>query len=176
MSRIRLACCLALLTWACGGASDPTPVDEADGAAVEAPPVPEGLPPAEPGTPLHDLRTAIAALAERPEHDSKFVRVQHVLIGVKGGQVPGVERSLAEAEARAAEIFRLAQDGEPFRQLQIGTDDPGPGEYAMQDAQRGNYAKAFGDVAWRLFPGEVGVCAYDPETSPFGYHVIRRIL
>jgi len=39
----------------------------------------------------------------------------------------------------------------------------------------------FGDVAWRLAVGEVGVMRYDGERfdvearSPFGYHLVKRL-
>lgn len=40
---------------------------------------------------------------------------------------------------------------------------------------RGAMVAAFGDVGFALQPGEYGVAGYDDESSPFGWHVIRRI-
>ena len=46
---------------------------------------------------------------------------------------------------------------------------------------RADMARAFGDVAWRLAVGEIGVSRYDggipgaDPASPFGYHIIKRL-
>jgi parvulin-like peptidyl-prolyl isomerase len=34
---------------------------------------------------------------------------------------------------------------------------------------------AFGDVGFTLRVGEIGLAPHDPTTSPFGWHVIKRI-
>ena len=162
-----------VLSLAC--ACSPSPAEPSAESPAEAGDAPLAVD-TSPGSPVADLRLAVAALAERPEHKSLFVRVQHVLIGVEGAPRTQFERTPEEAEALAANIFRRAQDGEAFRTLMIESDDPGPGEYTLQATSRQQFAEAFGDVAWRLFPGEIGVCVHDAETSPFGYHVIQRIL
>jgi parvulin-like peptidyl-prolyl isomerase len=33
----------------------------------------------------------------------------------------------------------------------------------------------FGDVAFELKVGEVGLCPFDGVRSPFGFHVIKRL-
>lgn len=40
---------------------------------------------------------------------------------------------------------------------------------------RNQLVAAFGDVGFALAVGEVGVAAYDAKTSPFGWHIIRRV-
>lgn len=40
---------------------------------------------------------------------------------------------------------------------------------------RDEMVPAFGDVGFTLRMGEVGLAPYDPQTSPFGWHVIKRI-
>jgi hypothetical protein len=35
-------------------------------------------------------------------------------------------------------------------------------------------AGAFGDVGFQLEVGGIGLAEYDPSTSPFGYHIIKR--
>ena len=48
----------------------------------------------------------------------------------------------------------------------------------MMDAvanPREKMVPAFGDVGFSLAPGAVGLAMYDTSTSPFGYHVIRRL-
>jgi parvulin-like peptidyl-prolyl isomerase len=36
-------------------------------------------------------------------------------------------------------------------------------------------APAFGDIGFALAPGEIGMASFDPRTSPFGWHIIKRI-
>ena len=43
------------------------------------------------------------------------------------------------------------------------------------DFPRGNMAKAFGDVGFSLDIGAMGMADYDSKTSPFGFHIIKRI-
>lgn len=33
----------------------------------------------------------------------------------------------------------------------------------------------FGNVGWRLQPGEIGVAPYDAKKSPYGWHIIKRL-
>ena len=40
---------------------------------------------------------------------------------------------------------------------------------------RGRMVKSFGDVAFSLEVGEVGLAEHDATTSPFGWHVIKRL-
>ncbi len=40
---------------------------------------------------------------------------------------------------------------------------------------RDRMAPAFGDVGFSLQPGEIGVASYDPKTSPFRIHIIKRL-
>jgi parvulin-like peptidyl-prolyl isomerase len=34
---------------------------------------------------------------------------------------------------------------------------------------------AFGNVGFALKVGEIGIADYDPHTSPFGWHIIKRL-
>ena len=34
---------------------------------------------------------------------------------------------------------------------------------------------AFGNVGFKLAVDEIGVADYDPTTSPYGWHVIKRV-
>ncbi len=40
---------------------------------------------------------------------------------------------------------------------------------------RGRMVPGFSDTAFSLKPGEIGIAAYNPQTCPFGYHVIKRL-
>ena len=48
----------------------------------------------------------------------------------------------------------------------------------MQGARsfsRDEMVPAFGDVGFALAVGEIGLAAYDQTSSPFGWHVIKRL-
>jgi hypothetical protein len=137
------------------------------------------------------LNSAIDALAARPEDGTSEVTVQHLLVGVVGN-LPGVTRPGGDAERLTAELYLRAKDGEDFDDLvREYTDDTHPGIYRMitsgkSDEARGTLlrsemVKGFGDVAWRLAVGEIGVVPYDPPpqfgggTSPFGFHIVKRL-
>ena len=129
----------------------------------------------------------------RGEDEPDFVTVQHILIGVKGS-VPGksISRSKDEARKLAEELFERAKTTEDFRSLVSEyTDDSAPGIYKManvgvefdKSAQspeeqihaRGGMVGAFGDTGFPLEAGEVGLAEYDPASSPFGWHIVKRI-
>ena len=128
--------------------------------------------------------TAKTAEGVEPDH----ITVQHILIGFEGS-VPGksITRSMEEAEGLARELFGRAKSGEDFGELvKVYTDDAFPGIYKMANlgvpADRGQgiyprdgMVKAFGDVGFPLEVGEVGLAAYDPQASKYGWHVIKRI-
>ena len=123
-----------------------------------------------------------------PEH----ITVDHILIGVKG---PGMPEGMTDEAARKKAYDLLAQlraggdwnalkransnDGKDPR-----TDMPG-GPYAMAnhgtqptsdtEYPRGNMAPAFGDVGFDLEVGEIAIADYDLRSSPFGYHIIKRV-
>jgi hypothetical protein len=119
-----------------------------------------------------------------PEH----IQVQHCLIGFKGS-VPGkpITRTQEEAKTLAYDVLERAKKGESFDELiQKYTDDSPPGIYGMsnlgvtpdaakQEYKRDGMVAAFGDVGFKLAVGEYGIADYDPRTSPFGYHVIKRL-
>ncbi len=61
---------------------------------------------------------------------------------------------------------------------------PPPGIYGMSNRgaspARGEYGRdgmvpAFGNVGFVLNVGEVGIADFDRGTSPYGWHVIKRI-
>ena len=118
-----------------------------------------------------------------PEH----ILVQHVLIGYEGS-VPGkpITRSKEEASALAQEILDRAKAGEDFGALvREYTDDSAPGFYRLanqgvdpqggDEYPRGEMVKGFGDVAFELKVGDVGVASYDEKASPYGWHIIQRL-
>lgn len=153
---------------------DPEPIEEAVEPAVE---------PLTGEVALARLRERAAEIAARDEYRVDRVKVQHLLVAFAGTGVRGVSRSREEAEQLAAELYCRAEAGEDFDALvKEFTDDSHPGTYGMVgsgEAPRGWYARsgmvsAFGDVGWRLQVGELGVAAYDPRGSKYGWHLILR--
>ena len=121
------------------------------------------------------------------------ITVQHILIGFEGS-IPGKEISRTQAEAKNLALTLLAKisKGEDFDELvKEYTDDAHPGIYQMANFglagdmepeaveekvfPRAQMVGAFGDVGFPLKVNEVGVAHYDPETSKYGWHIIKRI-
>lgn len=123
--------------------------------------------------------------ADKAEPDR--VKVQHVLIGFKGSlsRKPPLERSKRQAEELARELLERAQSGEDFDALvREYTDDRYPGFYVMTNKgvtpKPGEYRRydmvtQFGNVAFGLAVGEIGLAEHHSTRSPFGWHVIKRV-
>jgi len=122
-----------------------------------------------------------------PAKEPDRIKVQHILIGAKG-TVPGknITRSIEEAKTLAYQLADRARKGEDFGALVSQyTDDAAPGIYGManrgvtpsgqNEYGRDNMVPAFGNVGFPLALGEIGVADFDPTTSPYGYHVIKRV-
>ncbi len=136
-------------------------------------------------TPLETLRKDIKEVASRPEQKADQIEVQHLLVAYKDAGIPGVSRTKEEAEKLTAEIWKQIKDGGDFAELiKKHTNDSPPGIYGMTMVGPGDRNKmifprtgmvaAFGDVGWRLKVGEFGVAPFDPKTSPYGWHIIKR--
>lgn len=127
-------------------------------------------------------KTVTEATAKEPDH----IQVQHILIGF-AGSVPGknITRSLDDAKTLAYSLLDSAKAGTSFDDLVVRhTDDRPPGIYGMSnngvtpaagEYGRGQMVPAFGNVGFTLKVGEIGIADYDPHTSPFGYHIIKRV-
>lgn len=152
------ALALALLS-ACGKSQDPA-----------APPAP----------PAKKERPASVAGGE-----PAVVEVKHVLIAFKG--IEGIEatRSREEAESLAYEVLGRARKGEEFETLMALSDDkPGQPSYVMTndgiepepgETSRRRMIPAFGDLSFKMSVGEIGLIPYDPVSSPYGFHIVKRI-
>jgi hypothetical protein len=115
------------------------------------------------------------------------VVVQHILIGFKKS-IPGkkLDRTKIEARELAEELLERARSGEEEFDALVEeyTEDRHPGIYKLtnDDAPRMAGARmrremvpGFGDVAFELQVGEVGLAAYSASMSPYGWHVIKRL-
>lgn len=134
--------------------------------------------------------TAIVVAGKQAEPEAPappaHVTVQHVLIGFKRS-VPEkkLERIKEQAHALAEELARRAGAGEEFSALvQQYSDDSYPGIYKLVNTgapmiagarKRGDMVAGFGDVAFGLQVGEIGIAEFNYRTSPYGWHVIKRL-
>jgi foldase protein PrsA len=129
---------------------------------------------------------ALSAIQEKTEPG--HVTVQHILIAFRGSLPdPKVTRSREDAEKLALKIFERAKAGEDFdAMVKTYTNDSYPGIYKMSnrdvppDTSTGEFSrtrmvKAFGDVSFGLEVGGVGLAVYDPATSKYGWHIIKRL-
>jgi hypothetical protein len=116
------------------------------------------------------------------------VLVQHILIGFQGSiKSKRIDRTKEQARVFAEGILQRAKEGEDFDSLvETYTDDSYPGIYGIVNSgvlsdprgdkqYRSKMVRAFGDVSFSLEVGEIGIAAYDPMFSPFGWHIIKRI-
>lgn len=148
---------------------------------------------AESGTPASkpagkSAKVAPGTMPVKPKINPQHVQVQHILIGFKGS-VRGKEitRTKDEAKALAYQILEEARKGTDFNLLvEKFTDDSPPGIYGMSNhgvppnKEAGEYARggmvpAFGNVGFAISPGNIDVADYDPNTSPYGWHIIKRL-
>jgi len=118
---------------------------------------------------------------------AEAVRVQHILIGFSGS-IPGkkIERTPEEAKRLAEDLLNQAKiTPEKFEDLvRAKSDDQVPGIYELVDFgkapfegqfSRSTMVQGFGDLAFRLKPGEIGLVNFDAKKSPFGFHIMKRL-
>jgi hypothetical protein len=172
---------LALSLAACGQkekaaeAPPPKPAQETPKVATPAPEVKQEPAPDASGT-----------MPVKPSTPPDRVEVQHILIGF-AGSVPGksITRTQEEANKLAHEILDRARKGEDFGALvREYTDDRPPGIYGMVasgltpnpgEFPRDGMVPAFGNVGFNISPGNIDIAEYDKASSPFGWHIIKRI-
>ncbi len=164
MSRVATPLILVLALAACAReAEEPSSAAEAEAEEEDLPPRPEKV-------------------GDEPA----VVTVKHVLIMFKGAHPRATAtRSKAEAEKLAYDVLGWAKEGKDFDALmKQHSDDPGPGTYVMvnegleprgSEGRRSGMVKAFGDVSFRLNVDEIGITMWNGDTSPFGYHILRRV-
>lgn len=122
----------------------------------------------------------------KPKTPPEHITVQHILIAFDGS-LPGQEvgRTKEEAAKLAAEVLKKARGGAPFDSLvKQYTNDAFPGIYSMSNTgvtpARGEYPRqgmvpAFGNVGFELSPGNIGMADFDLKSSPYGWHIIKRL-
>ncbi len=159
----------------------PTPV------AVVPPPAnvaPATVAPASGGTGSGGVASGSVNTPGGPAH----ITVQHILIAFQGtlGAQKVISRTKDEAKTLAYQILDQAKGGANFDDLvKKYTDDQAPGIYKMSNTgvtplsadeyPREGMVPAFGNIGFTLQPNEIGIADYDPTTSPFGWHIIKRL-
>jgi hypothetical protein len=116
-----------------------------------------------------------AAPATEPQH----VQVQHILIGLR--PVPG-NRSHArkdEAKSSPTRFWTDARQENDDLVKQYTDDSPGHLRMSGSAARPGEFPRdgmvaAFGNVGFTISPG-ISIADWDPVTSPYGWHVIKRL-
>ena len=43
------------------------------------------------------------------------------------------------------------------------------------ESARESMVRAFGDVSFKLRVGDIRMAPYDPQTSPYGWHILKRL-
>lgn len=146
---------------------------------------------------LADLDRHMEDLLRLSELPVPVMEVQHILIGfVKsdgGVTVPGkpITRTQAEAKLLVAKLLHRAKTENFDALVREFTEDSHPGIYGMhghgssaEEGQRllststyprNGMVPVFGNCGWRLRVGEVGVLDYDAQSSPYGWHIVKRI-
>jgi hypothetical protein len=121
-----------------------------------------------------------------PDKQPAHIAVDHILIGVASLSNPNGKRSESDARAVTKEILeklKAGGDWEAFKR-QYSEDPPPGGPYGMSndgvppnpgERPRNGMVPAFGDVGFTLEVGELGVAAYEPRKSPYGFHIIKRV-
>lgn len=139
---------------------------------------------------VQEFRRAALALQLREDGGAAQAGIQYVHIGVNLESPFHGRLSMAEAELRAADIFREAKAGADFDNLvyQHSWEGPSlgrrPGAYlfireGQPDAPSIRASSMVGSAVenaiWRLEPGEIGCVEYHRSDSSEGYFVIRRL-
>ena len=129
------------------------------------------------------LAPASAPRAASNDH----VTVDHILIGVQTAEKPSMRRNEADARAFAYELIaQLRAGGDWDEAKRLNSEDPPPGgPYSLanrgvrlqsqDEFGREGMVPGFSDVAFSLAVGGMGMADYNARTSPFGYHIIKRI-
>jgi peroxiredoxin len=130
------------------------------------------------------VKDAVRVKVDGPDR----VCVQQILIAFEGS-VPGktIKQSKESAARVAAEVLERAKEGEEFGELlKRYSSDARQGIYRLAnfgvepdddlgESERGTVVQSFGDVAFALEIGEIGMADYHAVKSPSGWHVIKRL-
>ena len=131
--------------------------------------------------PSQGLQTTSSPSRAEPER----ITLQHILVSFAGAGTAATRTQEAAATV-AAETMERVRQGEDFGELvRELSDDAYPGIYSLcntgisprpgEEYPRDGMVPAFGDVGFALDVGGIGVAPFDPRTSPYGWHIIKRL-
>jgi hypothetical protein len=137
------------------------------------------------GMSLADTAPALDLAAPGHQSELERIAVQHILISFAGAGTSAT-RTQEAAATLATETLQRARQGEDFGELvQSLTDDSFPGIYRLcntgvsprsaDEYSRGGMVPAFGDIGFALEVDGVDMASFDPQTSPYGWHIIKRL-
>jgi len=165
----------ALILAGCGGGSEPRPEPKSDPKATAKP---ERM-----AEPKADTRPDLMP-AKLADPEAEHILVAHVLVSFAGTRTKAT-RSKEAAEGLAYEVLARARKGEDFNKLiKDLSDDEGEGVYGLannrvspvgNEFERRRMVPAFGDVGFKLEVGSIGMSVFDPQKSPYGWHIIKRL-
>lgn len=137
------------------------------------------------GPTLDKVKTAWEKFkAEKKEPER--VKVQHILVSWSGVKQLNSKLSREEAEKKANDLLEKIRKGGDFTEImKAESEDPGPGIYAMvntgvepkseDEYPRAKMVRGFGDASFKLKVGQVTIVPFDEKTSPYGWHIIKRL-
>lgn len=124
----------------------------------------------------------------RSDKAPERIVVDHILIGVRSPNFAQGKRTAEEAKKFAYELMDKLKAGGDWDALKkANSEDPPPGgPYGLanhgvrpagppREFGRKDMVPAFGDVGFTLEVGELGMADFDARTSPFGFHLIKRV-
>lgn len=136
------------------------------------------------GTVSEGTKAAAGTMPVKPAVEPQHVQVQHILVAFAGSGTRAT-RTKEEAKKLAYEVLEKARGGADFDSLvKQYTDDSPPGIYGMSgkgvapgqgEYPRDQMVPAFGNVGFAISPGNIGMADFDPQTSPYGWHIIKRL-
>ncbi len=119
---------------------------------------------------------AARAWFDRHKGEYERLKVRHILVRMKGSQVPmqpgSKDLTEEEALAKARDLRKKIADGGDFAELaKTESDDPGSGQNGgdLGTVRRGSMAPSFEQAAFALPVGQVS----EPVKTNFGYHLIK---
>lgn len=190
VARLALAASVAASFSGCAGRSATSEQTESTvgGAGTASATSAPAAPSASAGTPSskEPSMNAPGTMPVAPDVTPQHIRVQHILIGFVGSvQGKPITRTKEEAKTLAYQILERARKGEDFDALvKQYTDDSPPGIYGMSNSgvppaagefSRDGMVPAFGNVGFSMSVGNIGIADYDPQSSPYGWHIIKRL-
>ena len=121
-----------------------------------------------------------------PAGEPQYIKVDHILIGVKSERNKQGLRDPVQAKKFAYALLEDLKNGADWDDLkrQNSEDPPPGGPYGMSNTgapERSGYiprkrmVAAFGDVGFVLEVGEMKMADWDLQKSYFGYHIIKRV-